>query len=48
LRCVVDADDDYLIALAHSQNATLVSGDKHLLGIADGAPIFSSADLLER
>lgn len=41
-----DPDDDYLIALAHSQNATLVSGDRHLLDLAGGAPILSPADLL--
>jgi putative PIN family toxin of toxin-antitoxin system len=41
-----DPDDDYLIALAQSQNAVLVSGDKHLLGIGGGAPILAPADLL--
>lgn len=40
-----DPDDDYLIALAHSQNATLISGDKHLLEIGGGAPILAPADL---
>jgi uncharacterized protein len=40
-----DPDDDYLIALAHSQNATLISGDKHLLDIGGGAPILAPADL---
>ncbi len=40
-----DPDDDYLIALAHSQNAVLVSGDKHLLDIGGGAPILAPADL---
>ena len=43
-----DRDDDYLIALAHDQNALLVSGDKHLLDIGGGAPILAPADLLER
>ena len=42
----VDPDDDYLIALAQSQNAILVSGDKHLLDLAGGAPILAPADLL--
>jgi uncharacterized protein len=43
----VDPEDDYLIALAHSQNAILVSGDKHLLDLSGGgAPILSPADLL--
>lgn len=46
LRCE-DPDDDYLIALAHGRNATLVSGDKHLLDlVASGAPILAPADLL--
>lgn len=40
-----DPDDDYLIALAQSQNAVLVSGDKHLLDIGAGAPILAPADL---
>jgi putative PIN family toxin of toxin-antitoxin system len=42
----VDPDDDYLIALARSQNAVLVSGDKHLLDLTGGAPILSAGDLL--
>jgi putative PIN family toxin of toxin-antitoxin system len=41
-----DPDDDYLIALAQSQNAVLVSGDRHLLDIGGGAPILAPADLL--
>jgi putative PIN family toxin of toxin-antitoxin system len=41
-----DADDDYLIALAHAQNAILVSGDEHLLDLGNGAPILAPADLL--
>jgi putative PIN family toxin of toxin-antitoxin system len=42
-----DPKDDYLIALAHSQNSILVSGDKHLLDLCGGgAPILSPADLL--
>ena len=40
-----DPNDDYLIALAHSQNAVLVSGDKHLLEISGGAPILAPVDL---
>jgi uncharacterized protein len=40
-----DPDDDYLIALAQSQNAVLVSGDRHLLEIGGGAPILAPADL---
>lgn len=45
-RAVLDPDDDYLIALAHSQNAVLVSGDSHLLDLSGGAPILSPADFL--
>jgi putative PIN family toxin of toxin-antitoxin system len=41
-----DPKDDYLIALAQSQNAILVSGDKHLLDLSGGAPILSPVDLL--
>jgi uncharacterized protein len=42
-----DPKDDYLIALAQSQNAILVSDDKHLLDLSGGgAPILSPADLL--
>lgn len=41
-----DPDDDYLIALANSQNAVLVSGDSDLLELAGGAPICTAADLL--
>ena len=42
-----DPKDDYLIALAHSQNAILVSGDKHLLDLSGGgAPILLPADFL--
>jgi predicted nucleic acid-binding protein len=45
-RCSADPDDDYLIALAHDQSAIVVSGDRHLLDLADRAPILSPADLL--
>lgn len=41
-----DPDDDYLIALAQSENAALVSGDRHLLELAGEAPIHSPADFL--
>lgn len=36
---------DRALALAQSQNAVLVSGDKHLLEIGAGAPILAPADL---
>jgi hypothetical protein len=45
IRCS-DPDDDYLIALAHKENATLVSGDGHLLDLAEKAPIRSPAGFL--
>jgi putative PIN family toxin of toxin-antitoxin system len=41
-----DPKDDYLISLAHAQSAVLVSGDRHLLELTDGAPILGPADLL--
>jgi putative PIN family toxin of toxin-antitoxin system len=43
IRCT-DPDEDYLIALAHSQSAALVSGDSDLLGLADRIPVFSPAE----
>lgn len=47
IRCT-DPDDDYLIALAHRQNAALVSGDSDLLELAERIPIFSPAEFLAR
>jgi putative PIN family toxin of toxin-antitoxin system len=41
-----DPDDDYLIALGAAAQAVVVSGDGHLLGLADRAPIFSPAEFL--
>lgn len=41
-----DPDDDYLIALAQSERAALVSGDSHLLDLSAQAPIFSPAQFL--
>jgi putative PIN family toxin of toxin-antitoxin system len=34
-----DPGDDYLLALAETQGAVLVTGDQHLLGLADRFPI---------
>ncbi len=34
-----DPGDDYLLALAEAQNAVLVTGDQHLLDLADCFPI---------
>lgn len=42
-----DPGDDYLLALAVSERAALVSGDKHLLTLADDLPIYTAARLLE-
>jgi putative PIN family toxin of toxin-antitoxin system len=41
-----DPNDDYLIALAHSQGAALVSGDRHLLELAGSIPVFSPSEFL--
>jgi putative PIN family toxin of toxin-antitoxin system len=45
IRCT-DPDDDYLIALAHSQSAALVSGDSDLLELAEEIPVFLPADFI--
>ena len=45
IRCA-DPDDDYLIALAHSCNSALVSGDKHLLDLAGEIPVFTPSEFL--
>jgi putative PIN family toxin of toxin-antitoxin system len=42
-----DPGDDYLIALAASQQAILVSGDKHLLDLAERIPVFEPARFLK-
>lgn len=42
-----DPDDDYLIALAASTGAMLVSGDGHLLELADRAPIHAPSEFVE-
>jgi putative PIN family toxin of toxin-antitoxin system len=42
----VDPADDYLLALAGSGDALLVSGDKHLLDLADDFPILRPARFL--
>ena len=43
-----DPGDDYLIALAASRQAILVSGDKHLLDLADQVPVLDPARFRER
>jgi hypothetical protein len=39
--------DDYLIALAAAERAMLVSGDKHLLALAEQLPILPPTRFLE-
>ena len=46
IRCT-DPDDDYLIALAHSRSAALVSGDSDLLELAGKIPVFTPFEFLE-
>ena len=46
-----DPGDDYLLALAEAERAVLVSGDRHVLGLASRFPIENARgflDLLER
>lgn len=43
-----DPGDDYLLALASSSAAVLVSGDRDLLVLAPGLPICSASDFLSR
>jgi predicted nucleic acid-binding protein len=46
-RCSADPGDDYLLALAESQHAVLVSGDQHLLALADELPIQTPRTFLD-
>jgi uncharacterized protein len=41
-----DPGDDYLIALAGAEGAVLVSGDRHLLSLADAFPVRAPASFL--
>jgi uncharacterized protein len=41
-----DSGDDYLIALAESSHAVLVTGDQHLLELANGLPIRTARSFL--
>jgi putative PIN family toxin of toxin-antitoxin system len=43
-----DPGDDYLIALAASRRAILVSGDTHLLDLSHEIPVESPSQFLER
>ncbi len=42
-----DPQDDYLIVLAAVHRTALVSGDKHLLVLADHLPVFSPRGFLD-
>ena len=42
-----DPGDNYLLALAENEHAVLVSGDKHLLRLADDLPIQTAAAFLD-
>lgn len=41
-----DPDDDYLIALADSARALLVSGDRDILDLSDELPVYSPFEFL--
>lgn len=41
-----DPDDDYLLALSAAESAMLVSGDAHLLELADEVPVQAPVDFL--
>jgi putative PIN family toxin of toxin-antitoxin system len=43
-----DPADDYLLALAISRRAFLVTGDQHLLGLRDDLPILTPAEFVTK
>jgi uncharacterized protein len=43
-----DPNDDYLLALAISRRAFLVTGDQHLLGLRDDLPILTPAEFVTK
>jgi putative PIN family toxin of toxin-antitoxin system len=43
-----DPDDDYLLALAISRRAFLVTGDQHLLGLREDLPILTPAEFVNK
>jgi uncharacterized protein len=43
----LDPGDDYLLALAENEHAVLVSGDHHLLQLADALPIQAGRRFLD-
>jgi putative PIN family toxin of toxin-antitoxin system len=42
-----DPDDDYVLSLAQSARAVVVSGDRHLTDLAGQLPVYTPAQLLE-
>lgn len=42
-----DPDDDYLVVLASTHRAALVSGDKHVLALEGEIPVFSPRAFLD-
>ncbi len=42
-----DPGDDYLLALAEQERAVLVSGDRHLLALADELPVQTARAFLD-
>ncbi len=46
-RLCADPGDDYLLALAESERAVLVSGDRHLIELADELPIQTARAFLD-
>jgi putative PIN family toxin of toxin-antitoxin system len=42
-----DPGDDYLVALSERERAILVSGDRHLLALADELPIWTARAFLD-
>ncbi|MBI1843592.1 MAG: putative toxin-antitoxin system toxin component, PIN family [Actinobacteria bacterium] len=43
----IDANDDYLIDLGEATHAVIVSGDRHLLDLADQIPVYAPSAFLE-
>ena len=43
-----DPDDDYLLALAISRRAFLITGDQHLLGLQENLPILTPAEFVSK
>ncbi len=42
-----DPDDDYLIALAEVSRAVIVSGDRHLVDLAESIPVHTPAEFVQ-